>query len=85
MEYKLLSLTYKVLTTTQPPYLHKLISIQRSQSWITQWAKGAAAQGPQSRGAPKANLAKTKKFHIEFYRRHAMQCFMCVQCMVIVD
>jgi len=27
------------------------------QSWITQWAKGAAAQGSQSRGAPKA---KTK-------------------------
>jgi len=26
---------------------------------ITQWAKGAAAQGPQSRGAPKA---KTKIF-----------------------
>ena len=29
IEYKLLSLTYKVLTTTQPPYLHKLISTQR--------------------------------------------------------
>jgi len=29
MEYKLLSLTYKVLTTTRPPYLHNLISIQR--------------------------------------------------------
>ena len=29
IEYKLLSLTYKVLTTTQPPYLHNLISIQR--------------------------------------------------------
>jgi len=26
IEYKLLSLTYKVLTTTQPPYLHNLIS-----------------------------------------------------------
>jgi len=32
IEYKLLSLTYKVLTTTQPPYLHKLISIQRPRS-----------------------------------------------------
>jgi len=31
IEYKLLSLTYKVLTTTQPPYLHNLISIQRPQ------------------------------------------------------
>jgi len=29
---KLLSLTYKVLTTTQPPYLHKLISTQRPRS-----------------------------------------------------
>jgi len=29
IEYKLLSLTYKVLTTTQPPYLHNLISVQR--------------------------------------------------------
>ena len=28
IEYKLLSLTYKVLTTTQPPYLHNLISAQ---------------------------------------------------------
>jgi len=30
--YKLLSLTYKVLTTTQPPYIHNLISIQRPRS-----------------------------------------------------
>jgi len=28
IEYKLLSLTYRVLTTTQPPYLHNLISVQ---------------------------------------------------------
>ena len=28
IEYKLLSFTCKVLTTTQPPYLHKLISVQ---------------------------------------------------------
>ena len=32
IKYKLLSLTYKVLTTTQPPYLHKLISTQRPRS-----------------------------------------------------
>jgi len=32
IEYKLLSLTYKVLTTTQPTYLHKLISVQRPRS-----------------------------------------------------
>jgi len=34
IEYKLLSLrpTYKVLTPTQPPYLYKLISIQRPHS-----------------------------------------------------
>jgi len=32
IKYKLLSLTYKVLTTTQPPYLHNLISIQRPRS-----------------------------------------------------
>ena len=32
IEYKLLSLTYKVLTTTQPPYLHTLISTQRPRS-----------------------------------------------------
>ena len=42
IEYKLLSLTYKVLTTTQPPYLHNLISISvqpprsiRSSSLLT--------------------------------------------------
>ena len=38
--YRLLSLTYEVLTTTQPPYLHKLISVQpprstRSSSLLT--------------------------------------------------
>jgi len=32
IEYKLLSLTYKDLTTTQPPYLYKLISTQRPRS-----------------------------------------------------
>ena len=32
IEYKFLSLTYKVLTTTKPPYLHNLISIQRPRS-----------------------------------------------------
>ena len=32
IEYKLLSLTYKVFTTTQPPYLHNLISVQRPRS-----------------------------------------------------
>ena len=32
IEYKLLSLTYKVLTTTQPQYLHNLISTQRPRS-----------------------------------------------------
>ena len=32
IEYKLLSLTYKVLTTNQPPYLHHLISVQPSRS-----------------------------------------------------
>ena len=40
IEYKLLSLTYKVLTTTQPTYLYNLISIQpprstRSSSIVT--------------------------------------------------
>jgi len=30
IEYKLLLLTYKVLTTNQPDYLHNLISIQSS-------------------------------------------------------
>jgi len=32
MEYKLISLTYKVLTTTQPPYLHNLISVPLPRS-----------------------------------------------------
>ena len=40
IEYKLLSLTYKVLTTTQPSYLHILITVQpprstRSSSLVT--------------------------------------------------
>jgi len=32
IEYKLLSLTYKDLTTTQPPYLHHFISVQPPRS-----------------------------------------------------
>ena len=32
IEYRLLSLTYKALTITQPPYLHNLISAQRPRS-----------------------------------------------------
>ena len=40
IEYKLLSLTYKVLTTAEPSYLHNLISLQpprstRSSSVVT--------------------------------------------------
>ena len=40
IEYTLLSLTYKVLTTTQPSYLHNLITVQsprstRSSSLVT--------------------------------------------------
>ena len=40
IEYKLLSLTYKVLTTTQPSNLHNIISVQlfrstRSSSFVT--------------------------------------------------
>jgi len=40
IEHKLLSLTYKVLTSTRPPYLHQLISVQpprstRSSSLVT--------------------------------------------------
>jgi len=41
IEYKLLSLTYKVLTTSQPDYLHNVISVQstgrtRSSSLVIQ-------------------------------------------------
>ena len=32
LKYKLLSLTYKVLTTTQPSYLHNLITVQPPRS-----------------------------------------------------
>jgi len=32
IKYKLLSLNYEVLTTTQPPYLHNIISVQRPPS-----------------------------------------------------
>ena len=32
IEYKLVYLTYKVLTTSQPPYLHNLICVQRPRS-----------------------------------------------------
>jgi len=40
IEYRLLSLTYKVLTTTQPSYLHNLVTVQplrstRSSSLVT--------------------------------------------------
>jgi len=44
--------------------------------------KGLQPRAPKAEGPPKP---RQKKIHIEFDRRHAMQCFMCVQCMVIVD
>jgi len=47
IEYKLLSLTYKVLTTTQPPYLHNLISVQRPRS-ICSLSVVTLAQPPTS-------------------------------------
>jgi len=33
IEYQLRSLTYKVLTTTQPSYLHNLITVERRCCW----------------------------------------------------
>ena len=61
-EYKLLSLTYKVLITTQPPYLHNLISVQRPHSTrsssvssyrifclkVTVWINAQITQPPQT-------------------------------------
>ena len=35
IKYKLLSLTYKVLTTTQPSYLHNLITVQPPRSTLS--------------------------------------------------
>jgi len=35
IEYKLLSLTYKILTTAQPSYLHNLISLQPPRSTLS--------------------------------------------------
>ena len=42
IEYKIISLTYKILNTTQPPYLYDLVSIQpphghntRSSPYVT--------------------------------------------------
>ena len=44
IEHKLLSLTYKVLTTTQPNYLHNLISVQPPQS--TRSSSAVTLSGP---------------------------------------
>ena len=49
IEYKLLSLTYKVLTTTQPPYLHNLISTQRPRSTRS----SSVATRPPTSSSPK--------------------------------
>jgi len=46
IEYKLLSLTYKVLTTTQPSYLHNPIFIQRPRS--TRSSSVVTVAGPPS-------------------------------------
>jgi len=44
IEHKLLSFTYKVLTTTQPSYLHNLITVQPPRStrssWLAAWRSG---------------------------------------------
>ena len=49
IEYKLLSLTYKVPTTTQPPYLHNLITVQphRSSSSLVTLARPSTSSSLQ--------------------------------------
>jgi len=41
IEYKLLSLTYEVLTTIQPPYLHKLITSSQYSLFIRRYSCSA--------------------------------------------
>ena len=58
IEYKLLSLTYKVFTTTRPSYLHNLITVQpprstRSSS-LVRGKSGPALGGTEYRLMPSA-------------------------------
>jgi len=49
IEYKLLSLTYKILTTSQATYLHNLVSLQSPRS--TRSSSIATLSRPESRNA----------------------------------
>ena len=48
IEHKLLSLTYKVFTTTQPPYLHNLISVQPPRNTRSSYHVTLIARPPTS-------------------------------------
>ena len=48
IEYELLSLTYKVLTTNQPPYLHHLISVQPRSTRFSSLVTHAGPPTPSS-------------------------------------
>jgi len=69
IEYKLLSLTYKVITTTKPSYLHYLITIQshcstRSSSLVT------LAHPPTS---PSLRITDCNFWYISSYLLHSCQ------------
>ena len=64
IEYKLLSLTYTVLTTAQPSYLHNLISLQppcstRSSSVVT-------LSRPPTTSSLKSQIAHLDMHHLVF-------------------
>ena len=62
IEYKLLSLTYKVLTTTRPPYLHNLISTQRPCS--TRSSSVVTLARPPSSSSLKKLIAPSVMLHL---------------------
>ena len=67
-EYQLLSLTYKVLTTTQPPYLHKLISTQRPRS--TRSSSVVTLARPPSSSSLNKNSSGDEIANVNFLRRY---------------
>jgi len=57
-------------------------SVWPTSPGLPNWLKGLQPRAPKAQGPPKP---KQNFFYTEFDRRNAVQCFMCVQCMVIVD
>jgi len=64
IEYKLLSLTYKILTTSQATYLHNLVSLQSPRG--TRSSSIDTLPRPESRNTTRCQILRLKCTKFDF-------------------